>query len=71
MAPEGHYPPHAVLEVVAHDPVLAPVADRQRRFLAEAAAHRRATAGRADRRARQLRLRRRWARPATSAEATA
>ena len=71
MAPGHHSPLHAVLDVVAHDPALASVADRQRTFLAEAAAHRRATADRAERRARQLRLRRRWAGPATSAEATA
>jgi hypothetical protein len=74
MAPDHHatrHPTRAVLDVVAHDPAFAGVAARQHTLLAEAAAHRRATADRAVRRARQLRLRRLWARPLASGEATA
>jgi hypothetical protein len=54
-----------------YDPLALLAADHRRTLLAEAAAHRQASAARAGRRSRQLRLRRSWACPGPIREAAA
>lgn len=53
------------------DLLMMVAAGRHRTLFAETAAHRMASAARAQRRTRQLRLRRSWARPARSCEVAA
>lgn len=53
------------------DPRLMPVAEHRRALFAEAAQHRRVAAARTERRARQLRLRAWWSRPAPARGAAA